>query len=302
MSDKNDRNTLKRRRENGEFQIRRVGNEFYEEEFLGSLCPKKKKRKIEVNDKNGKRIDTAGLDVFTKQQKLRRQRYSIENKICSEKKASLYNENLLFYRMMLIAHMKRVENAGTEREEFEGLLKVRHKNGEVENFKLKWTIEEGGKSASFSFCDERSQMFDRSDISISSDKVFSMVIKCGLSEKQYNFIRELLGQKFPRWSVIETLFSEHKFSMINIISVIVGRNGKDDSIGFYLDIPSLLSELFKNKDILLDYLVRSILGENFFAQQEGKMNAYWKNKRKERKEKLDLMEKEYQYLIKEKKK
>ena len=42
MSDKNDRNTLKRRRENGEFQIRRVGDEVYEEELFSFFMSRRK--------------------------------------------------------------------------------------------------------------------------------------------------------------------------------------------------------------------------------------------------------------------
>jgi len=284
----------KRMREEGNLKIQKIDGKYFQFP-LESLEPSRKRRKKDENEK--KEICSSGMEGLVDNLVDRRQRYSNEKKISSKKKASLFNENLNFYRKMLIASMKKMEKQGTKTETFSSVMQVEHKNGEVENFTLKWKIYDKGKSATFSFSNEKNQLFDRNEISITTDKVFRMVIKCGISKNQYKFIAELFeGHPFPPWSVMEANFSKNRLEIIRIMSVVT-KGGGNDVIGFYLDIPCLLFELLKNKDILLDYVVRSVLGKSFFFDQEKKMNEYWKGKEHDRIEKMNVIEKEYKGLI-----
>ena len=74
------------------------------------------------------------------------------------------------------------------------------------------------------------------------------------------------------------------------MSVIRSNEYDDVTLGFYLDIPNLLIQLLNDKDILLDYLVRSVLGKAFFNEQENKRSTYCKEKIEERERKLKKLE------------
>jgi len=301
----------KRKRGEGEFGIQKIGDDYYKVDVESF---QKKRRKIDsgipevesVADEKikscGEKIDCSVYNLGEKKFKKRRQRLTSENMIGQDKKVSMFNERIEFYKELLLRHMKFVESNKTKEEKFCCTLEVAHKHGEVEKFILKWTVFNEGKCATFSFCNSDNAVFDMNEISISTEKVFSIVVKCGLSEAQYKFIRKVFeGRIFPSWGTIKAIFEKNKISMIKLMSVVVRNGNNQDVIGFYLDIPSLLYEFLQDKDVLQDYVVRSIIGETFFIEQEKKMKEYWKNKLSERELKLSDLEKEYKEFQKNKK-
>jgi len=212
----------------------------------------------------------------------RRDRKTKDGKVSAYKNVQMYNEQVCMQKNFLIQKMNFAKNFRLKEYNEDAKILLMNENGEVKEFVLSVRIYKGGTLTAFEFKDRKGEIFNP-DIMVDSEDILKIVLKCGLSSVQYNFIRSTFkGMIFPKWEVIEKLFSNNRIKLVNMMSVIVSGQCKDVTIGFYLDIPSLLCQLLNDEDIILDYIVRSVLGQKFFSNQEEKRNEYCRKKIAER--------------------